>query len=206
MAASNGLTKLQAVNAILETIGLNPVSALDSNYAYPGPTTVYNSSEAAKAERALDRTTHQVLARGYYFNTQRSKKYTAGGGNTIPLASDVLSVKGTGPSHYRNYDIRGSLLIDLDNYTTTITSGTDVFLDVVYAVPFEDCPPIIKDLIVSEASLVFQRRNRGSPEADQNLQGERAINEIVAPRNPVRNADQPINPTPLIPGTVGKAS
>jgi len=58
-------TKLEAVNEMLEEVGVYPVAALDTG----------GSSDAADAERCLDRWNKRIQARGWHENTETDVEY-----------------------------------------------------------------------------------------------------------------------------------
>lgn len=175
------MTKLDAVNELLEAIGLKPVTALDTG----------NFSEAGDAERTLDRESRRVQMRGFYGNQIKSKAYVASGSLITP-AADVIAIKSAGPTQHRNFALReqsGTMrAYDLDADTFTIT-GT-IYLDITVEIPFADAPPDIQDAIVADAKQKFQRRFRANPEADQALAEERVQAELTTGRVTGRSSQE----------------
>jgi hypothetical protein len=189
-----GLSKLDAVRQMMEGIGeTKPVPALDTG----------GSSTAAQAERVLDRESIRVQSRGFRENTIRCKKYTPTGGPPakIQVGTDVLHIESAGPNAHRTFDLKGDYVFDIekgtDEFDATDTAN-GIFLDVIVKRDFVDCSPKLKDLIVQEATLVFQRRENGNPNADAMLEQERTKAELLAQRPVVRENNKPINPSPMV--------
>lgn len=139
------MTKLEAVNEILEAIGLPAVSALD-----PG-----GSTEEGEAETILDRYTDRVLRRGWSSNTADERTFAVAGGE-IDM-SGIYSF--TSGKYGDEYAIKDGKLYDPVNDTSTFTA--DVALaDVVYSLTFTQIPEHIADLIVAEAKVAMVRYKR----------------------------------------------
>src|SRR5688500_12696324 len=118
-----GLTKLDAVNAMLEAIDAEPVSALDTGGA----------SIQAKAERILDRVCQQAQSWGWPDNAIKTKKSTSSG-STITLPVDTLRIASAGPAQHRNLVLKGDKLYDAD--TDALVTAGDVFLDITRELSF----------------------------------------------------------------------
>jgi hypothetical protein len=76
------MTKLEAVNEVLEKVGEPPISALDTN----------GTSEAGEAETILDRETRRVLQMGWAANTYKDYQ--------LYYADTAITVTGTGTFTY----------------------------------------------------------------------------------------------------------
>lgn len=61
------MTRLDAIQEMLEGIGAGHASALDSTGSWPSQ--VFGTTNAADAERILDRETKKILAQGWFLNT-----------------------------------------------------------------------------------------------------------------------------------------
>jgi hypothetical protein len=187
--ATLGLTKLNAVNEILEAVNEGPFAALDTGGA----------SIAADAERTLDRVNIRVQSRGWPENTVYSKAYTpTGGGFSITVSADTLSIRGAGPSGHRTLVLNADTVYDADNQTTNFGSAAPVYLDQVRLLNFIDCSPTLKDVIVAEAKVVFQQVRRGDPLQDQFATRARIEAENVADRPKPRINSRPLNQTPNV--------
>lgn len=190
--ATLGYTKLEAVNQMLRAINLPPVAALDTG----------GVSEQAEAEAMLDLVDRQIQGQGWPENTEQFKTYTAG---SITVGSDILRVRGSGPDAHRNLVLQGDALYDADkgSLTVTATRGSTVFLEVVYKLDFIDCSPMLKEKIVAQAALMFQRRKQ-NPNREQVLVEEAILADFVAQRIRPNVPAQPPNIQPILPAVAGR--
>lgn len=136
------MTKLDAVNEMLEACGEPPVTALETGEA----------TDAGEAERILDRETTRVLERGWACNTLLEKEYTPSGG-AITL-TDVLTFW---PMEYetRQLSMRNGALYNNTDDTATFTDS--VKLNVIKTITFTYLPNMLARYIVAEAAIRFQR-------------------------------------------------
>lgn len=193
-----GLTKVDAVNAMLEMTSSERVTGLGGSGSWPNRT--YGATEAGKAEMILDRVSREVQARGFErANVVRWKKYTVSGSpGGITLASNVLSIKPVGPSADLHIGINDGNAYDFKNDTATFAVG-DYFLDVTVLYDFEKLPHEIRQIIQAEAVREWQRVQRGSVEADQMLSEKHAKAEYASASNPSYPLPLPTNTKPMIP-------
>jgi len=172
-----GLTKLEAVNEILEVLGERPHPALDSGGA----------SMAAQGERVLDRETRRILTQGFPSNTDYNIELTpAGSGNLITAPANTLWLRGSHRRHRNRFVLRGDAVYDTFEGSTDMGSADPIEFDVVRNLDFEDCPPDLKDLIVADAKVIMQRRIRGDAQLDSQLLQERDRQDITADRDTTR--------------------
>jgi hypothetical protein len=184
------LSKLDAVNHMLESVGIKPVAALDTG----------GYTEAADAERVLDRESKLVQCEGHYGNRVMAKSYTAAS-NVVALASTVLTIKAAGRTQHRNFVLRETggtpQVWDLDEDTFTIATGTVIQLDVTYEIPYADAQIDLQNVILQRAAQIFQRRFGRNPEADVGHSEERIRAEAVAQRTQGRAASDRSGPAPF---------
>ena len=159
-------TKLSAVNEILEAVGEDRVSAVDSTSTWP--TLAYGSSIAGAAEFVLDRALDFELARGWHFNTVYNKSYT---GTSITFGSTVLRATPSGLTRFKPIAMRSGAGYDLEADSATFASGTYYF-DIVTTHEFSTIPLDIQNLIVKRAKRDFQRERIGNPAKDALLLAE----------------------------------
>ena len=97
----------------------------------------------------------------------------------IVLAANVLDVEAYGTDFWRNLGSDDGKLRDLDDNTTTFTSGRRVKLAVLK--DFTALTHALQQYIVAEAAVTFQQRIVGSRERDAVLRAERqtALTEAV---------------------------
>lgn len=152
------LTKLEAVNELLDAISESPVSTLDSGLP-----------DASDAERHLDRVSKQVQALGWHMNTDYDYLLAKDTDDRIPLATNILRVDTTGRDAWRDVTIRFldevRYLYDLKNQTYEFNSA--VKANVVRYYEFEQLPPEMQMYIAVRASKLFQQHSLGSVVRDQ---------------------------------------
>lgn len=171
-----GMSKLDAVNACLQSISEYRVTALDAG----------GTSIQADAERVVDEATRYHCSMGWPCNTRKSIPIiiTAQGSVAVGdygLPAATLRVKGAGISQHRAITLRGSQLYDANAGTTSFAAGT-IFLDVAELLAFEDCEPILKEQISAYACVIFSRRRVGSQLTDAFLSQEVSVTDALNPR------------------------
>jgi hypothetical protein len=152
---------------------------------------------------------------------------------SVILLYDILALKGSGPDAHRNYGIRGLLLWDADNGTTAFTDGTFAYMTVAKTVAdtsnsadpvwtddgsatenreanfwpanFENCSPQLKDLVIANTKVLFQRRIMGAMSNDATLQHEWMTQDMRTPRNTPIDAPMNLSPTLAPPNAVQPA-
>ena len=190
--AGNGMSIIEAINEIVETVGEFPM-ATGGTAPNGSGTSIYH-----RARQFLDRESKRVQAQGWPENTTNGKAYTADSdGKVGPLAATVLQIKGSGPDGHRDLSMRddsGTLrLYDNNKGTFSVAGdGETVFVDQVDAIAartdtsawgFELASPMLQDVIVDSAKVKFQRRIQGNLDMDTALQQERMASDHSSPRN-----------------------
>ena len=148
---NGGMTKLSAINEMLQSAGLRPVVALDSG----------GDSDVALAEASLDDVDLELQSNGYFFNYEEDVEIAKDANNQIRLAANIIDVEPVSPA---NSARRGSFLYDLDEQDFAFTSNATVHQ--IIRVAFEDCPATFREWVVAEASVRFQRETIGSTKID----------------------------------------
>lgn len=201
--ATAGLSSLEAVNEMLESVSEGAASALDSTGAFP--TKSFGSSIVGQAESVLTRTSRRIQAMGWPENTDLFTTVTPAlesGEYRVQLAATDLWIRASGSSGYRNLTMRGysttTYLYDMDRRSRDFLSTATVMIDKVIWLDFDLLQPRTKDLIVAAAATILQRRRRGSPDHDAFLKEEQMIADLVASRIDLRLSLPPINPTPQL--------
>ena len=208
-----GLSLIEAINEVLESVGEPPWGQTDHPSEAGDSTSI-----ARRAEDFLNRETLRVQSLGWPENTIVSLKLTTDGTDTTTIylqdakhekGFDILALKGAGTDSHRNYGMRGFKLWDADNGTDTFTTATEVFLTVAKTVAdpstatfwpdnFESCSPQLKDLVVANTKVIFQRRIQGSAQSDGALQHEWMNTEVNTPRNAPVTSPSPMNIRPTM--------
>lgn len=176
--AEAGVTKLEAVNDILHSTGRGTVGALDTG----------NASDAADAERILDRMTQVELTRGWPCNTISGKVYTAvdvgGGVYNIDLNSDSpLRVECTGPGPYKGLvSLNGSLARYLATGSTDFESAVSLTLTVYQTLAWANLAPDLKEVILERAKAQFRLYYAPDDAIEARLQANADRAELMADR------------------------
>lgn len=152
------LTKLDAVNQILESIGEDPVSSLSSGLP-----------DAESAERILDRVSREVQAKGWLCNHERDYTMAITTDGTIPLSGDVLRIDTVGVDKSTHVTVRKYLnqphLYNIVKHTFVFTAALSV--DIIWERDIADLTPELQLYITAKASRRFQESELGSVAADQ---------------------------------------
>lgn len=176
MAVNEGhMSKLQAVNDMLWTIGESPVQSLASGLG-----------DAAIAETLLDRSSRQVQLQGWHVNTNKGKVLTQNASDQFALGVDVLKIDTVNrsghrktstpvPSAYINAVMRRSaddtkwIMYDMDALSEfwTDTGITTLTVDEVIFLDFANLTPALQMLVWTTAAQRFQTGSMGSTVLDK---------------------------------------
>ena len=169
MAVLEGhLTKLQAVNDILWSIGELPVQSLASGLG-----------DAEIAEAILDRVSREIQLKGWQVNTTYATTLTTNDANQFALPINVLRVDTANPvsgrqqssprhsrhinaSMKRSQDNTKWIMYDNDNNTPTWTSETELTVDMVQLIEFANLTPSLQVYVWTAAAHRFQKGAMGS--------------------------------------------
>ncbi len=124
-----GLTKLQAVNELLEATNILPATALDTG----------SRNNVGLAEDLLDRVTSDVMTRGWHANTEGSEAFpielefpTRESTGTVASGTFVAGetvTQATSGATAQFHQIVGATVMTLSNITGTFTNGDDIIGD-----------------------------------------------------------------------------
>ena len=166
------MTKLQAVNEMLFTIGERPVNSLASGLA-----------EASQAEDILDRESRRIQMKGWHCNTLFNHILTPNSSDQFALPNNTLKVdtinpqfarsnSTPSPSAYINVSMRRDaadtkwLLWDNDNGSETITDITSMSTELVQLLEFANLTTALQIYIWTSAARRFQQGTVGSQALD----------------------------------------
>ncbi len=133
--------KLQAVNQLLKAIG-EPSLIEEADYAL--------SEEARLAEEQIEYTLNSVLSEGFKFNTLTSTLLPDISG-FIGIPASALVVEFTDSE----LTVNDGMVFNRSDFTNKFTEGVEA--SIVYSVAFEEIPYVLQNLIIAEASIIFQR-------------------------------------------------
>lgn len=152
------MDELEAVNALLASIGQSPVSTLASSAAI---------GDVGLALQFLRSVTRSVQLHGWDFNTDENYTLTPDDQGLIRVPEGVLKIKPTtgGPKLKRRRHPNGDWAIwDGDNLTWT--HRLPVAFTVVWGFAFDDLPDCAKDYVTIVAGRKFQQELVGSSNLD----------------------------------------
>lgn len=138
-------TELEAVNAILASVGESPVQSLDGDFV-----------DAELAQNLLTQVSRQVQVQGWSFNTEYDFPLTPKTNGEIELPSNTLKVTIAGEPQLV---MRGSKLYDSANRTYVFTEAKQATL--VIALLFEELPEALRQFLFMRAGRRFQDRLEG---------------------------------------------
>lgn len=149
------MTKLDAVNRMLASIGQSPVNTLTGSLP----------KDVNKAVLALDNALRDVLIQGWSFNQDREYPLSPDGSNRIDVPAAAGSIA---PTYGENYTMRwdtsataGLRLYDNDKRSFS-DFQTDVKVDVIWLFEFEQLPQHARGYIAMKAGREFQTTIVGS--------------------------------------------
>ena len=170
------LTKLQAVNDMLGSIGEEPVNSLSSGLP-----------EAELAETILDRVSREIQLEGWHCNTRKGISLTINADDQFALPDNTLKVDTVNatngrrtsstpaPNAYVDAGMRRSaddtkwILYDNDNDSEfwTDTGFTTLTVTIVQLLEFANLTPALQMYVWTSAAKRFQQNVMGSAALDQ---------------------------------------
>jgi len=146
------MTKLDAVNAMLASIGQSPINTLAGSIP----------KDASKAVIALDTVLREVLTKGWSFNTDYDYLLNPDGNNNILVPAAAMWVD---PEYQTNdYVIRwnGGVAMLYDREAQTFTITEPVKCRIIWSYSFEEIPQVARHYIAMRAGRIFQSQIVGS--------------------------------------------
>ena len=138
-------TELEAVNAILASVGESPVQSLDGDFV-----------DAELAQNLLTQVSRQVQVQGWSFNTEYDFPLTPNNDGEITLPSNTLKVTIAGEPLLV---MRGSKLYDSAQRTYQFPEAKTGTL--IIALPFDELPEALRQFLFMRAGRRFQDRLEG---------------------------------------------
>ena len=171
--ATLGMTKLEAVNGLLRSVDIRPVSALD-----PG-----GSSEEAEAERVLDDVITLTCAEGFPSNMTRAKSYTAadigGGVYKVTFGTTVLRVECVAPGRYAGQvTIREDKAYLIGEGTEDFGSAITIYADIYEDLTWDQLPQDVKSVVYRRAIVEYRRLKMFNLEMEQMMEKDVARAEL----------------------------
>jgi hypothetical protein len=145
MVVINPTTELEAVNAILGSVGESPVSTLDGDFV-----------DAQTAQALLQQVSRRVQSEGWSFNTETEYPLAPDNQGRIFVPRNTLKFK------YADTTVvmRGFRLYDRTNRSYT-TFTDPITAELVLALDYEELPEPLRQFIFFHAGRIFQDRFQG---------------------------------------------
>jgi hypothetical protein len=151
MLATTPTTVLEAVNAIIATIGEPPVSSVEDNGVL----------DAVMALQALSAVNRQVQLKGWHWNTETNYPIAA----TYPdgelrVPRNTLRISPSRDFAHLDLVLRGDRLYDRKSHTFSV--GQSIKADVVFLLPFDELPEAARTYITIKSGRRFNEGQIGS--------------------------------------------
>lgn len=147
-------TELDAINAMLDSIGEQPIASLVD----------IEAPDAGTALRRLHQVSRETQLLGWYWNTDPATPLTPNDDGELTLPANTLKVILDQRHSTEEFVQRGTRLYDRKNRTYTFTKV--YYADLVMALPFEDLPEAARQYIMLRAAQIFQQGVLGSEKLD----------------------------------------
>jgi len=148
-------TELEAVNSMLEAIGVDPVSDLS----------VTNDSDVIHAKSILSEVCREVLSQGWDFNTDTRYPLARTVDNFILIPTDCIDIDVSDDFPTENAVWRNGKLWDKNGRTFVWTK--DLTFDVTWLFPFDQLPQTARHYIAMKAARKFHARMLGSSQVER---------------------------------------
>ena len=147
------MTKLDAVNGMLASIGQAPVNSL----------AVAGIRDVAIANLALETQLRSVLNRGWSFNTDTDYELVPDGSGHVLVPATALWLDPTNRSYDFVQRFNGGAMKLYDRAKRTfVIEQNPVHVNVIWAFEFEEIPQPARDYIATRAARIFQSQVIGS--------------------------------------------
>lgn len=145
------VTKLDAVNRMLASIGQSPVNTLTGTLP----------KDVNKAVITIDNATRDICSQSWSFNTDTDYELTADGNGKIAAPSNSAFVSSTyGYNYFVRWDTDALRMYDADNRTFTFADS--IKADIIWLFNFEELPQHARHYIAMHAGREFQAAIVGS--------------------------------------------
>lgn len=159
------MTELDAVNQMLEAIGLTPVNSLD----------ITNVLEVNLAKDKLRRVLVRVQEPGWWFNIERNYPISPDMEGEILVPETALRLDPSDP--LLNYTTRQGKVYDLDNHTFKINRTIE--FDVVWGFDFGDLPQAAREYVAASAVREFAEERMGEQGVTERVRQRLAEAELA---------------------------
>lgn len=179
--SSDAGTRLHSVNAILARARLGETASLQTGL----------TSDAANAERELERASLEIQKIGWHFNTRRNVELTRDASNQFRVPDSVITIDTDGADACVDVAQEGGVLYDLKNNTDTFADRSTLRVRYVLFKTLECVPYPVREHIVVTAAYKFVTRYgaRFLPPSEHAVLRSELYREMQETRNDARRYD-----------------
>ena len=143
-------TLLDAVNICLQNIGEQPVNSLENEQLV----------EAAMAQRTILEFFKEGQTRGWSWNTEYEYEFSKNSSNQIVVPANVVSFAADDYEWAQRFQLRGLKVYDRTTRSYTIADDvlTTLKADVVWLLPWDECPEAYNRWVTIRSARVFSDR------------------------------------------------
>lgn len=152
------ITKLDAVNICLNSIGESSISTLEGQLP----------PDAQIAYDLVDEQSRQVQNIGWHWNRE-TRTLTPDINKWIQLPSNISRVRSINGSRTADVIQRGHRLYDRLNNTFEFDVGTQMEVEVYILLPFDELVQQAKECVAYRAAMIFQQRVQANGDVDKFL-------------------------------------
>lgn len=179
-------TELDAVNAILMSVGESPVNTL-----------TVQSPDVAIAQATLRQVCREIETQGWVYNTENDYPIDLDSNNHCVIPDNILQLDLNHFRHGNDFDVvrrsDNGIMKVYDkighSFEFKNVTGGKLYFDVIWMLDFEDLPQAFKDYITTRASRIASNRMVNNPQAAKLLESDEALARAAAMEYNTSQAD-----------------
>lgn len=144
------MNKTQAINLCLRGIGVAPIATADEADV---------NLDAAFALQSLEQASHDIQAKGWWFNREANWKLTPGTDGRIKVPNGTLDISAWNASRSASLALRGGYLYDRYTHGTDMREYAEkngyVECVLIMLIDFDDLPPVAQNAIAYRARRLY---------------------------------------------------
>ena len=179
-------TELDAVNAILMSVGESPVNTL-----------TVQSPDVAIAQATLRQVCREIQTQGWVYNTENDYPIELDSNNHCVIPNNILQLDLNHFRHGNDFDVvrrsDNGIMKVYDkighSFEFKNVTGGKLYFDVIWMLDFQDLPQAFKDYITTRASRIASNRMVNNPQAAKLLESDEALARAAALEYDTSQAD-----------------
>tara|TARA_R100000654_G_scaffold71626_1_gene102806 strand:+ start:322 stop:966 length:645 start_codon:yes stop_codon:yes gene_type:complete len=179
-------TELDAVNAILMSVGESPVNTL-----------TVQSPDVAIAQATLRQVCREIQTQGWVYNTENDYPIELDSNNHCVIPNNILQLDLNHFRHGNDFDVvrrsDNGIMKVYDkighSFEFKNVTGGKLYFDVIWMLDFNDLPQAFKDYITTRASRIASNRMVNNPQAAKLLESDEALARAAALEYDTSQAD-----------------